>query len=724
MSLEHYTAVERDAGYEPVTLDRREMLKLLGSGIIILIPAPEGAAFAQGRRRSRYPENFNAFLQVGADGHVTGFSGKIEMGQGIHTSFAQMLADELDVSLSAVDMVMGDTARCPADMATVGSRSTTGFGPALRAAGAQARAVLLELASEHLSVPRDRLTVENGVVFERGNPDHSVSYGRLARGRRIERRLDERVRPKSRAEHRICGRGALRADAVDKVTGKAQYAGDIRLPGMLYARILRPPIHGARLDEVNTAEAEAIDGVQVVRDEDLIAVLHEHPDVADMALARIEAGYSRPSMTVDNTTIFEHLVQSAPPPETVASAGSLDEGRRRSARTFEATYLNHYVAHAPVETHTALAQIEGNTATVWVSTQAPNWVQSAVAGDLGMPPANVRVITPFVGGGFGGKTSNRQAAEAARLAQLVGKPVQVAWTRAEEFFHDTFRPAAVIKVSSGLDSADKMVCWDYENFFAGSRSSEPFYDIPHHRVLARGSWGGRSRGGGVQAHPFSVGAWRGPGSNTNVFAMESQVDIMAEAAGMDPLTFRLRNLSNERMRRVLEAAADRFGQRWATAPSGFGFGVACTDYHNTYVATMAQVSVHRETGHVQVKRVVCAQDTGEVINPAGVRLQVEGCVTMGLGYALTEEVRFRGGNVLDKNFDTYQIPRFSWLPQIEVVLVDNHDLPPQGCGEPAITTMGAVIANAVYDAVGARMFELPMTPERITAAVQALNAPA
>ncbi|MHC4827284.1 MAG: molybdopterin cofactor-binding domain-containing protein [Planctomycetota bacterium] len=236
MSLEHYTAVERDAGYEPVTLDRREMLKLLGSGIIILIPAPEGAAFAQGRRRSRYPENFNAFLQVGADGHVTGFSGKIEMGQGIHTSFAQMLADELDVSLSAVDMVMGDTARCPADMATVGSRSTTGFGPALRAAGAQARAVLLELASEHLSVPRDRLTVENGVVFERGNPDHSVSYGRLARGRRIERRLDERVRPKSRAEHRICGRGALRADAVDKVTGKAQYAGDIRLPGMLYAR--------------------------------------------------------------------------------------------------------------------------------------------------------------------------------------------------------------------------------------------------------------------------------------------------------------------------------------------------------------------------------------------------------------------------------------------------------------------------------------------------------
>lgn len=716
MNPECYTAVERDLGCEPVTLNRREMLKLLGSGIIILIDAP--AALPQVRRRSRYPEDFNAFLRIGADGRVTGFTGKIEMGQGIHTSFAQMLADELDVSLSVVDMVMGDTQRCPADMATVGSRSTREFGPALRAAGAQARSVLLDLASKHLSVSKDQLLVDDGVVFVRGNPNKSVSYGRLAKGKRIERRLDESVRPKSRAELRICGRDALRADAVDKVTGKARFAGDIRLSGMLYARILRPPVHGARFNKVNTAPAKAIDGVQVVRDDDLIAVLHEHPDVVDRALARIEVQYSRPSPTVDNATIFDHLVRSAPAAETVASAGSLDEGRKRSARTFEATYLNQYVAHAPMETHTALAQVEGNTATVWVSTQAPNWVQSAVASNLSLPLENVRVITPFVGGGFGGKTSNRQAVEAARLAKLAGRPVQVAWTRAEEFFYDTFRPAAVIKVRSGLDDNAKVVYWDYDNYFAGSRSSEPFYDIAHYRVQSRGSWGGRRSAGGARVHPFSVGAWRGPGSNTNVFAMESQMDIMASATGMDPLEFRQHNLTNARMRQVLEAAAGTFGQRWAKAPSGGGFGVACTDYQNTYVATMAEVSVHKQTGNVKVKRIVCAQDTGEVINPEGVRLQIEGGVTMGLGYALTEEVRFRGGDVLDKNFNTYQIPRFSWQPKIEVVLVDNHDLPPQGCGEPAITTMGAVIANAVYDAVGARMFELPMTPERIRKALQ------
>jgi CO/xanthine dehydrogenase Mo-binding subunit len=196
------------------------------------------------------------------------------------------------------------------------------------------------------------------------------------------------------------------------------------------------------------------------------------------------------------------------------------------------------------------------------------------------------------------------------------------------------------------------------------------------------------------------------------------MDIMASAAGMDPVAFRRHNLTDARMRRVLEAAARTFGHRWKRAPTGGGFGVACTDYLNTYVATMAEVSVDKQTGDVQVKRIVCAQDTGEVINPEGVRLQIEGGLTMGLGYALSEEVRFRGGEVLDKNFHTYQIPRFSWQPKIEAVLVDNHDLPPQGCGEPAITTTGAVIANAIYDAIGARMSELPMTPQRIHKALQ------
>jgi CO/xanthine dehydrogenase Mo-binding subunit len=305
--------------------------------------------------------------------------------------------------------------------------------------------------------------------------------------------------------------------------------------------------------------------------------------------------------------------------------------------------------------------------------------------------------------------------EAARLAKLSGKPVQVAWTRKEEFFYDTFRPAAVIAINSGLDNSNKIVYWEYHNYCAGSRSSEPFYAIPHQKVLSYGGWGGRS---GSSPHPFGTGAWRGPGSNTNVFAMESHTDLMAAAAGMDPLRFRLHNLTDERMKRVLTAAAEKFGHPFAKAPSGKGYGIACTDYLGTYLTTMAEVEVNKTNGEIRVERLVCAQDTGEVINPEGVRMQIEGCLTMGLGYCLTEEIRFKNGAVLDENFDTYEIPRFSWLPKIETVLVDNPEMAPQGCGEPAITSMGAVIANAVYDAVGIRMYTLPMTPARIREELQ------
>jgi CO/xanthine dehydrogenase Mo-binding subunit len=228
-----------------------------------------------------------------------------------------------------------------------------------------------------------------------------------------------------------------------------------------------------------------------------------------------------------------------------------------------------------------------------------------------------------------------------------------------------------------------------------------------------GGWGGGS------VHPFATGAWRGPGSNTNVFAMESQTDIMAEAAGMDPLSFRLANLSDERMIRVLKAAADRFNRTFTRAPSGKGYGIACTNYLNTYVVTMAEVKANGETGTVTVERIVCALDMGEIINPQGAVIQIEGGLIMGLGYCLAEEIRFQGGTILDENFDTYEIPRFSWIPRIEVELIENPELAPQGCGEPAITTMGAVLANAVHDSVGARLYTLPMTPARIKSALRA-----
>jgi CO/xanthine dehydrogenase Mo-binding subunit len=244
--------------------------------------------------------------------------------------------------------------------------------------------------------------------------------------------------------------------------------------------------------------------------------------------------------------------------------------------------------------------------------------------------------------------------------------------------------------------------------FTGSRSSEPIYNIPHFLVKTQST---------RNVHPFNTGAWRGPGSNTNVFAMESHTDILAQAAGMDPLLFRMNNLTDERMIRVLNIAADKFGRNFNKSPSGMGYGISCTNYLNTYVATIAHVSVNKSSGKVKVEHIVCAQDMGEIINPQGAKLQIEGGITMGLSAALSEEIEFSGGKILTKNFDSYRITRFSDAPPIDVILIDNSDIPPQGCGEPAITTVGAALANAIFDAVGARVYTLPMTPERILAAM-------
>ena len=704
--------IELDNIIDRIPTTRREFLKRLGGGITIFFLFGDPSVLEAQRRTSEYPDDFNAYLRIGVDGRVTCLSGKIEMGQAVITSLAQMLAEELDVSLSSVDMVMGDTDICPYDGGTFGSRSIKYFGPALRAAAAEAKAVLIELAAEYLKIPKERLIPKEGIIFDKTQNKNQITYAQLAKGKVIERHLKENAILKSVSEFTIIGKPVSRSDSLEKVTGKAEFAGDIRLSDMLHARLLRPPAHDAKLKNVDTSAAEKIDGVQIVREGDLIAVLHKNPDEAEKALTQVKAQFDLPEVKVDDKTIFEHLLNVAGEGDIVASGGNLQNGEKLSSAVFEKTYLNSYVAHAPIETHTAVVKTEGNKATAWISTQAPFRVKEQIARVLGFPSQNVRIITPFVGGGFGGKTSGNQALEAARLAKLTGKPVQVAWSRAEEFFYDTFRPAAVVKIKSGITNSGKIVLWDYNVYFAGERGSQQFYDVPHHQTIVTGGWGG-----GPGSHPFPTGAWRAPAVNTNTFARESHIDIMASEAGIDPLEFRLKNLTNERMKRVLRAAAEKFGWTPKKAPSGRGWGIVCVDYLNTYVAAAAEVEVDKKNGNIQVKRVVCAQDMGIVINPKGARIQIEGCITMGLGYALTEEIHFRGGEILDLNFDTYEISKFSWLPKIETVLIDNPELEPQGGGEPAITCMGGVIANAIYDATGARLFQLPMTPERIKEAI-------
>jgi nicotinate dehydrogenase subunit B len=363
-----------------------------------------------------------------------------------------------------------------------------------------------------------------------------------------------------------------------------------------------------------------------------------HPDGASKALAGIKADFDLLDTGINDETIFNHLLKNAPEPVVSSKAGNLKEGEKQAASMTEETYLNSYVSHAPMEPHAALASVGSDKATVWASTQTPFGVQGLVSQTLGFPVENVRVVAPFVGGGFGGKGESAQAVEAARLAKRAGKPVMLIWTREEEFFFDTFRPAAVVKIRSGIDREGRISFWDYHVYFAGKRGCENFYEIPHHREAVYGEW--RIEPG---VHPFAVGPWRAPAANTNVYARDLHMNIMASMAGKDPLEFRLNHLKDKRMRGVLEAAAKQFGWTPSKTPSGRGYGISCGIDAETYVASMAEVEVDRSSGQIKAKRVVCAQDMGQVVNPQGATLQMEGCISMGLGYALSEEAHFSNG---------------------------------------------------------------------------------
>ena len=705
-------------------ISRRRFIELCGGGVIVLVAMTPLAARAQ-TGGNIYPADFNAYLTVGPEGRVTVFSGKIEMGQGVMTSQAQMVAEELGVSLASIDMVLGDTDRCPLDMGTFGSLTTRMFGPALRAAAAQARLTLVTLAGRQLGVPVARLQVADGIVSVVDDPNRKVRYATLAKGAAITQIVEAKAGLRQPAKFLVMGTSPPRLDGREKVTGSAQYAADIRLPRMVYARLLRAGVHGATLLRVDTSAAKAMPGVAVVEDGDLVAVLHADPEAAEAALGKISARWRPPAKAtlqdLNPDTIFAHLVSQAAPLKTISERGDVDAQSARAQRRFDSTFEKGYVAHAAMEPHAALASIAAGKATVWASTQTPFPTRDRIAAALGMDAHDVRVITPLLGGGFGGKSADQQALEAARLAKIAGVPVQVAWTRSEEFFNDTFDPASVIKIGSGLAPDGKILFFDDTVYSAGDRGAAAYYDIPHSRFRSTGSTPYGSAATGASLHPFGVGPWRGPGASMNCFAIESQIDIMAAAAGQDPLAFRMRNLNDTRMRRVLQAAADAFGWQPTAGPSRRGVGLACFIDAGTYVATMMQVEVDAGSGQIRVFRVVCALDMGVVVNPEGARMQAEGAVTMGLGYSLSEELRFLDGDVLDRNFDSYSLPRFSWVPHIEVVLVSNDTLAPQGGGEPPIVTTGAAIANAVFDATGARLFRLPMTPARVKQALANLQ---
>jgi isoquinoline 1-oxidoreductase len=696
-------------------MPRRDFFKILGGGIFIFfrpwgVLDLSGAPAVQARG---VPKDYNAFLRIAEDGTITCYTGKIEMGQGIITSLPQMMADELNVSVEKIKIIMGDTDICPWDQGTWGSQSTRIFGQLMRTATAEARGALMELGSAKLGVPVSQLFVKDGVVTDTKDPKKTVSYAQLAEGKRIEKFLDVKPSMEDFTKYKEIGKSYNRKDSLLKVTGEAKYTGDMKLPGMVFARILRPPSHATKLTSVDYSAAEKIAGTKVVRDGDFIAVLNESRDKADEAIVKIKAEYSFKELPVNDKTIYEYMVKADSTVTSVKSTGDIEAGQKLCDKVFDSEYHDPYVAHVAIETHSALAQLENGKMTVWAATQSPFGLREGIMRELGMAADKVRVITPFVGGGFGGKGEFQQGVEAAKIAKLSGKPVMLVWTREEEFFYDTFHPAGVIKVKSGIDKTGLIKFWDYNVYYSGTRGADALYEIPNIHISHHSQKNGSS-----PVHQFGTGAWRAPNNNTNTFAREVQIDVMAAAAGMDPLEFRMKNLKDEHLLGCLKAVADKFGYVPGKAPSGRGIGVAIGSDAGAWVAHIAEVKVDKKTGKVEVVRITCAQDMGLCINPEGATIQMEGCITMGLGYTLGEEVLFEGGKILTLSLDAYKIPLFSWLPKIETVILDRKNEPPQGGGEPAIIAIGAVVANAIFDATGARLYRMPMTPERVLEALK------
>jgi len=701
-----------DVKTPPKKLDRREFLKNLGGGIIIVFSISQ-MGFITGCKPGKGGDltDFNAYLRVKEDGRVDCYSGKIEMGQGVTTSLRQILADELEVGIDKIDIIMGDTELCPYDAGTWGSMTTRFHDPLIRTAAAEAREVLKKLASEKLGIPVEQLKAENGIIFGESDRNKNVTYAELTKGQKIIQTISEKPVLKNPGQFKVIGKSHRRLDSESKVTGKALYSADIRLDGLLYARIVRPQAHGSKLISADTSAAEAIQGVKVLKEGDFIVVLHTSPEIAEQAVSSVKAEWEKPASKANNETIFEYILKTATDSNVKHEGGNLETGKKESEFLFEHEYHDGYRAHAAIETHAATAVFKDGKLTMWASSQTPFGTREEVAELLKLPKENVHLKQIFLGGGFGGKIYNQQAGEAARIAKMVeGTPVQLAWSRKEEFMYDHFRPAAVLKVSSGVTKDGLIKYWDFKTYCAGDRGTELFYGIPNHKTTSLDKDG---------LHPFATGAWRAPGNYSNTFARESQIDIMANKIGMDPLEFRIKNMSDKRAMNSLKLAADKFGWTATKPPKGTGRGIAVGTDAGTLVTVIAEVTVDSSTGAVKVNRAVVGQDMGQVINPEGTIIQAEGCVNMGLGYTLTEDVEFDWGEVKSANFGDYQLPLFSTIPPIiETAMVDAQDQPPQGGGEPAIICMGAAVGNAIFEACGARVFRMPFTPNRVLEALK------
>ena len=693
--------------HDPQTgLTRRAFVQLVGTGLLITVT--EGVSYGQ-RRGGGGGRGIAvaARIQVNQDGTIAVMTGKVEEGQGPRAELSQAAAEELRVPVERIRLTMSDTALVPDDGITAGSRTTPGTVPDVRRGAATARELLVRLAAKQWKAEPDALEVRDGVITNK-KTRQTISYGDLAKSKEVSEAFKQSVSSDVEltpvSEWKTLGTSVPRPNARDVVTGKHAYPSDIVRPNMLFGKILRAPSYSATLESIDLSKAQAMKDVFVYREGQFVGCAAPSSSLATQALEAIaETASWKTTPQPSDKELHAYLKQHARTgggsrPQT---RGSTESALASASKVLTETYTLAYVQHTPMEPRAAIAEWNDGKLTVWSGVDGPQRVQGDLARAFGVSSDRVRVIVPDMGGGFGGKHSGEAAEEAARLAKAAGRPVAVHWTRAEEFTWAYFRPAAVIECKGGLDAKGSLVAWDFTNINAGGSAIDTPYNIANTRILSAGS-----------DSPLRQGSYRCLAATGNNFARESFMDELAAAAGADPLAFRLAHLENERIRTVLETAAKHFdwAARRKNVTAEIGVGLACGTEKNSVVAACVEVHIDRKRGKIKVNEVCEAFECGPVQNPANLTSQVQGCISMGLGPALREEMEFEDGKILNAGFSMYLVPRFEDLPKIDVHLVNKTDIPSAGGGETPIIAIAPAIGNAIFAATGIRLRAMPMEP--------------
>jgi nicotinate dehydrogenase subunit B len=577
------------------------------------------------------------------------------------------------------------------------------MGPRLRSMASAARQTLIEISAKKWNVDPASLTIADGKIT---NPHtmERLTYGQVTQGEKLVTTVPHDVHLTPAKDWKIAGTAIPKANGREFVTGKHQYPSDIHLPGMMFGKILRPQGFNATLESLDTTETEKIPGVKVVHDGDFIGVVATDAWTADRALSTIKAKWNVPSQP-SNKVLFEYLrnnTESGRGDRTPHAIGSTAQAIETADVKLTQQYTVQYIAHAPLEPRAAVAKWDSGKLTVWTGTQRPFGVRDELAAAFHLPATQVRVIQPDMGSGYGGKHTGEAAVEAARLAKAAGQPVRVVWTREEEFTWAYLRPAGWIELKGGVQRDGTLVAWEHHNYNSGNSGLETPYSLANPLVQYY-----------PVNSPLRQGSYRGLASTANHFARESFMDELANAVKMDPLAFRLRNLTNPRVRAVLQAAADKFGWGHSTSSPQRGFGIACGAEKGGYVATCAEVEIDPATKKIRIARVVQAWESGAVVNPDGLRNQNSGAIVQAIGGALFEAILFADGRILNPHFANYRLPRFGDTPpQIEIVLVDRKDLPSAGAGETGIVGLAPAVGNAIFAATGTRLRDMPMAPAK------------